>query len=43
MDISPELKGTSIFLVGKNHLMLSDASELNRSHVDYGYVLVCLV
>lgn len=28
MDISPELKGTSIFLVGKNHLMLSDASEL---------------
>lgn len=41
MDISPELKGTSIFLVGKNSLILGDACQPLKCHVDSCiYVLI---
>jgi hypothetical protein len=43
MDMSPELKGTSIFLVGMNHLILRDGFPVLNLMVIMVYVLMCVV
>jgi hypothetical protein len=43
MDMSPELKGTSIFLVGMNHSILSNDFAVFNLMVIMVYVLICVV
>lgn len=43
MDMSPELKGTSIFLVGMKHLILRDDFAVLNLMVIMVYVLICMV